>query len=351
MHDFEAQVGDSDIKGEFSADLRGRPIITGRLTSEYLDLRDRLQAMVESEVPSEKSDAGTSEFVFSDQPIDGRQLNAVNVDIEVDVGRLRTHALDVTEFHVGFRMWDGALRIDPVRMIAVPGSLTGRMTLVPDANRYIFESLIEAEQLHFGLSSTADQDPSTLPPVSGRIELRGAGNSPHQIVAASNGAIAVRQGQGEVKEFFAAILFRDIVLEALHTINPLRKESGLKRLDCGIYEISIADGVAVFDRVAMQTDRLSLLVTGNIDLDTETLDINFRARPREGLGVSLGTIANSFLAVRGTLRSPRVVLDATNSVTATGAAVATGGLSLLARGLWDRLSAEQDICAAKNESE
>jgi hypothetical protein len=50
------------------------------------------------------------------------------------------------------------------------------------------------------------------------------------------------------------------------------------------------------------------------------------------------------------LRSPSIAIDAMSSVTTTGAAVATGGLSLLARGLWDRLSAEADICEEKTDA-
>ena len=154
----------------------------------------------------------------------------------------------------------------------------------------------------------------------------------------------MRQGTGKVKEYIAAVLFRDVVLEALRKINPLRTKETERTLDCAIYEIKIVDGVANLEQVAIQTDRLLLAVTGSVNLGSETLDLNFRAKPREGIGISLGTLANSFLAVRGTLSAPRVTLDPKGSATATGAAVATGGLSLLARGLWDRLSAEKDIC-------
>jgi hypothetical protein len=41
---------------------------------------------------------------------------------------------------------------------------------------------------------------------------------------------------------------------------------------------------------------------------------------------------------------PKLEIDTASSVTTAGAAVATGGLSLLARGLWDRVSAQKDIC-------
>ncbi|HSG97747.1 MAG TPA: hypothetical protein VLA11_07135 [Woeseiaceae bacterium] len=345
MRDFIAHLGDNDIRGEFAADLTDKPTFSATLTSDYLDLRERLQALVdgEDEVESEE-EQDTGDFLLSNKPFDGHRLNAADVEIDVEVGRLKTNALDVTDFRLGFRLRDGELHIDPFRMVEREGSLAGTLSLVPFEAGYSFSTLVEADRLHLGFAATEDQDLATLPPVSGKIELAGTGNSLHEIFAGSNGAVAVRQGAGEVKEFFAAILFRDVVLEALRTINPLRKEAKSRRLDCGIYEITVVDGVATFDQVAMQTNQLLFVATGNIDLETEKLNINFRAKPREGIGISLGTVANSFLGVRGTLQSPTVSIDPKSSATATGAAVATGGLSLLARGLFDRLSAEKSIC-------
>jgi hypothetical protein len=38
------------------------------------------------------------------------------------------------------------------------------------------------------------------------------------------------------------------------------------------------------------------------------------------------------------------MVDPTRSVATTGAAVATGGMSIFAKGLWDRIRGEEDIC-------
>mgnify|MGYP001827316841 CR=1 FL=1 len=348
MRDFVARVGESDINGQFSADFSDKPRFTGRLTSGYLDLRERLNPLDEEEgtAPetrvSQGEDTDAVEFVFSDRPFDGHQFNAADIDVDVQFARVKTNTLDVSDFRLGFKLDDGELRIDPVRMTERGGSLVGKMSLVPVDDNYAFDSWLEANQLHLGLPST--EDVATLPPVNGRIELQGIGNSLHGIMSAADGNVSLRQGAGEVEEFVAAVLFKDVVLEVLRKINPLRRKAGSKRLDCGIYDISVADGVATFDKVAMQTNQLLIVATGDIDLETERLNINFRAKPRQGLGFSLGTLANSFLGVRGTLQSPAITLDPAGSVTATGAAMATGGLSLLARGLWDRLSAEKSIC-------
>ena len=50
--------------------------------------------------------------------------------------------------------------------------------------------------------------------------------------------------------------------------------------------------------------------------------------------------ANPFIEVTGTLASPRLGLGAKG----TAAAVATGGLSVLAQGLFDRARGGQDVC-------
>ena len=94
----------------------------------------------------------------------------------------------------------------------------------------------------------------------------------------------------------------------------------------------------------MQTDQVTVVADGGIDFSDESLNVSVRAKPREGLGISLGGIANSFFKLGGTLKNPQLQLDTAGSVTTTGAAVATGGLSLVARGLWDRMTASGDIC-------
>ena len=344
MRDFVAEIGESNIAGELTADLRDKPRVAARLSSTHLDLRERLQALAEREDEPEKEPAEEGRLLFSDEPIDRAMLEAADIDLELHVARLRTNTLDVTDFELGVRLLDGDLRIDPLAMTERAGTLIGRLHFWPDEGGYLLDTAIEADKLHIGLPPEEGQQHPALPTISGTAQLRGNGVSLHRIMASADGGIALRQGSGQVKEFLAAMLFKDVVLEALRTINPLRKKETMRALDCGIYEISIVDGIATLDHVAMQTDQLLLVATGEIDLETEKLNVNFRAKPREGLGVSLGTIANSFLGVRGTLGAPKVTLDPKGSATAAGAAVATGGISLLARGLWDRLSASKDIC-------
>ena len=61
------------------------------------------------------------------------------------------------------------------------------------------------------------------------------------------------------------------------------------------------------------------------------------------------TIYTEHLQIVGTLTSPQLAVDEAGVLITGGAAVATGGLSLLARGIWDRLSRSRNACAQVSE--
>jgi len=189
-----------------------------------------------------------------------------------------------------------------------------------------------------------------IPALDLEVQLSGEGTTLHEIMSSSNGNISGRQGAGQINMQAAGVLFSDLFTSILRTLNPLAETESVTTLECGVYEIDIVNGIATIEQMALQTERLTIVSSGNIDLSTEEIDLTLRTKTREGLGVSLGGVVNSFLKVGGTLSNPSLGVDAAGSVTTTGAAVATGGLSVLARGLWDRVSAEADICDQSDDS-
>jgi hypothetical protein len=340
IRELRAHVGNDDIVGRLSADLRDVPRIAGSFSSSFLDLTERLKPLLEKSNETGSQAAPRDPMFFSDTPVATDWMDRFELDLEFTIDRLRTNTIDVTEFELGLVVQNGELRVDPLRMRDGTGSLSGSLGLKRGDAGLEFDAALSVDQLRLGLA-VADQDgASSLPTIGGRADLYGAGESLHDIMASSNGRISLRMGQGMVREFVGARLFNDLLLQTLRTMNLARRKNAYRKVDCGIYEID----VATLRQVALQTDRLMLVVSGAIDLGTEALNLTFRAKPREGIGVSIGTVANSFLGVKGTLSAPRITIDPKSSATTTGAAVATGGLSLLARGLWDRLSAQKSIC-------
>jgi predicted ribosome quality control (RQC) complex YloA/Tae2 family protein len=88
--------------------------------------------------------------------------------------------------------------------------------------------------------------------------------------------------------------------------------------------------------------------SGEINLRTEEIDFGMNPKPRKGLGISLGSLAN-LAHLGGTLAQPKVELDPKDVAVKYGkysAAVATGGLTVLADIFFSRVQANMDVCAS-----
>ncbi len=342
VSDFVAEIGDNDLSGEFTANLEGKPAIVGMLSSRYLDISE---ALVKEEVDAAETEEGDSEDrrYFSDEPLDTSWLQIADLDLEISVDHLVADAINVTDVEIGIELQDGALSIDPFYMRDTSGSVDAGFRLGPSGDVYTMQARAVIDNVHIGVLVSEDADISSLPLFSGEMEIAGNGTSIRSILGASDGHARLRQGPGRIKELFGPFLFRDLISQVIGALN-IRRERGFLDIECGFYDGTIEDGVLTMDRVAVQTDRITMVASGTIRLRSERLDITFRIKPREGIGVSLAGLATSFISVGGTLANPSISLDPGRSAATTGAAVATGGLSLLARGLWDRLSAEKSIC-------
>jgi hypothetical protein len=55
-------------------------------------------------------------------------------------------------------------------------------------------------------------------------------------------------------------------------------------------------------------------------------------------------ITNPYIKLGGTLSNPSIELKPLEAVTSTGVAVATMGISLVAKGMFDRITAEKKVC-------
>ena len=342
MRNFVARIADDDLSGVFEIDLQGKPRLTGTLSSTHVDLTERLQQVEEQRKEAPKRE--DNELLLSDERIDTDFLQAVDIDVDLTVDNLQADILEVTDFHVGVRLEDGELHIDPITFAELQGSLEGQASLVPADGGYVFDVLLAVKGMHLGFVASPEQERSTLPPASGELKLHGAGNSFHELMASANGTVSLRQSSGRIKDFGTGRLFGDLLLEIVRALNPLREEEEYQTFDCGIYDIDVIDGVVNIENFALQSDTMTVIVLGNLDFNTEKLDLAIRAKPREGLGISIGAVVNSFLKLGGTLQKPELQIDPEGTIVAGGVAVATGGLSLLAKGLFDRMSAQADIC-------
>ena len=139
---------------------------------------------------------------------------------------------------------------------------------------------------------------------------------------------------------------RDMVSQVFAAINPMGEKASYTRLNCAFFEIDVLDGVARLRAVGLQTDMLAVASVGTLNLTTEALDLSFRVKQREGIGISLASVINPYIKVGGTLASPALEVDKQRGFFSGTIAALTGGLSILAQGVWDRYLSRDDYCQA-----
>jgi hypothetical protein len=136
----------------------------------------------------------------------------------------------------------------------------------------------------------------------------------------------------------------DILVTLLRAFNPFSREEKATELQCGVMLMTVENGLARLEPMAFQSDKMTLLGSGTVDLGTEKLNLDWVTKPRKGLGLSASMVTNPYIKLGGTLSDPSVELKGMEAVAHTGIAVATMGVSLVAQGLWDRVTAEKKVC-------
>jgi len=87
-----------------------------------------------------------------------------------------------------------------------------------------------------------------------------------------------------------------------------------------------------------------VIAKGKVDLKTEKMNINFNATPNNALKISASELINPYILVGGTLGKPEVGLDPGKVLLHGGAAIGTAGISVLAKGLLDRVGTAIPLC-------
>jgi hypothetical protein len=151
-------------------------------------------------------------------------------------------------------------------------------------------------------------------------------------------------GAGRVPNTRSDLMSSGLLISLLDALNPFRKSSPYTAVDCGVAAADIEHGKTVVEPIAVRTDKITVLGNGKVDLATEAIDLRWTIKPRSGAGISAGSIANPYIRLGGTLASPRLEVKPLAAAASTGAAVATVGLTILSRGIYNRITAEKKVC-------
>jgi hypothetical protein len=208
-----------------------------------------------------------------------------------------------------------------------------------------FALTADGKDLVLGLRSKNAEDLQRLPLFQVHADLAANGETVRDLAGSMDGYIRLAGGAGRVPSGALAFLAQDFLTELISSINPFTKSDPYTNFECAVLLLHFYDGVLEADPVLVQqTDKLRIFANTKIDLKTEKLDANFRTVPRKGLGLSLSNLVNPYIKVTGTLAKPALVIDPEGVLIEGGVAVATAGLSILAKSFKNRFLSDKDPC-------
>ncbi len=339
LHDLAARVGDSDISGsvELSTVFPGPPDLHMRLTSGVLDLADFGLAA--------DSDR---EFYFSAEPIPVDWIDRVSLNADVSVERLESNGVAYQDVQLGLVVSDRRLVADfqRFRLGGGDGSIQVDIENAASGTRARFAATVEGMDPG-ALMADAEDGADYSGEVDVEIEIAGGGASVREIMSTADGSFLFRINEATIPGGRIHLLSADFLFEIVRRINPFVKQSQTTHLECGLFGFVIRDGIASADKtIVLKGKNLMILGEGQIDLGTEQLKLVFRPKAQEGIGFNTSGLVK-FIGVGGTLANPQPTANPKGllmSGASLGAAVASGGMSLVLQNMFDRITAGRREC-------
>ncbi len=164
------------------------------------------------------------------------------------------------------------------------------------------------------------------------FNLNGSGVSLRDLASGAHGEVQISVGPAKASNAFVNAS-GDFLVSLLDAINPLRKNLDYAQLDCAVAYLPMQSGlVTIAQSIGVETDRLNVVLDGQVNLRNEA--VNIKIYPKEKSGLTTGVNPAGLVQINGTLRNPTLGVNKAGVVkqaATVGLAVFTAGISLAAQ--------------------
>jgi uncharacterized protein involved in outer membrane biogenesis len=349
----EGKIGASDFKGTLKVSIiEDKPNIEVELNSKYLDLRPLLpQRSVEEDketdtlTKKQQRKKNKDARLIPDALIPLDVFEDFNLKASIKADQIYYDVFTSKNFDLVANIKDGALTIDRFKANTSTGKLDATLSVIPRNGSAQVTTTINGHQFSSTLATDSAEVAAESPKYDGVIQLTGTGKTWHEVAASLNGSAIITGGEGRLPSSRLTILFGDFFNQLIGVVNPFSKKDPYTTIACTTAILEAEDGVVTSDHgIVIQTDKINIMSKGHIDLDTEKVNFDIRTDARGKIGISAGDFINPFIKIGGTMANPKLSVNATSAAVTGGAAIATAGLYLLAKPVWDRAFRSKDPC-------
>jgi uncharacterized protein involved in outer membrane biogenesis len=314
------------------------------LGTVLIETKRNAPAHVEADLRSQLlrlSDLGAQAAGRAPKPVDGKRLVLPDTPFQLQGARrsdaiVHFHARALEVGHVPLRavaakvkIADGTIVASPVSASLLDGKITGEIKI--DVTRDVPAAEVDLRVANLKLGkidrrkntaeaagdSVADSSARLDGPLQARIALKGHGNSIHDLASNANGTVTAVLPHGALRSSLAELAGLDLRALGLMAAGS-KADTGIR---CGVAGFDVKAGTLSAQRLLVDTDPVLITGEGTVNLDSETLDLQFQGRPKHPR-----LRVRAPLLVRGTFGHPTFSIEAKKSVAQAGGAIALGML-------------------------
>jgi hypothetical protein len=349
LNNLSATLGESHIAGTLDVSLEGsKPDIKLTAKSNYIDMRP-LMNLSGSEDETVTTQNQTRLIPATPLPLDA--LAAADIMVMLNIVELRHRGDSMKNVVIEAETRAGSLRIPRLSLQGPRGEFRAALSVIPTgaikAGAKIADVKVDlsAEKLVFNLSGQPQDKLSQVPEVDIELHASGWGGNLQEVAGSINGSLYLGSTGGTLEGVDLSVLDTFILEEIFSLIMPKADKKDDLELSCVATILKITDGLVETDpALAFTTSKITLISKGTVDLKTEKMHLNFNAIPNNALKISASELFNPYILVGGTLSKPDVGLDPAKVLLHGSVAIGTAGISILAKGLLDRVGNTVPLC-------
>ncbi len=302
---FTGHFGKSDLAGTLQVDLAGpRPLLKGELSSKRLDMADLgpvIGAADKRLVPTHSP--VVEKKVLPNIPFKAERWNTVDADVSLRAATLaRAKELPLEDLVAHLKMQDAVLTLDPMDFGVAGGHLKASITLDGRQMPIRARAKIDARKIALDkLFPTVEVTHASVGQINGQFDLTGQGNSVGDMLASSDGRVALVVVDGQISK----LLMEKLGLHLLEILQLKLMGDKTIKLRCGVADFGVKAGVMDARALVLDTEISTIIGSGQIDLAREQLDLTLVPKTRNTSLVAL----RSPIHVVGSFANPLVQLD------------------------------------------
>lgn len=305
LRDFTGTIGDSDAAGTVSVNYGGNvPRLEGDVRSDNLDFDDLAGLIGADPDPTETANkeqkaADDNDGLVPNTPVPVDVLRAAEIDLNFVATRVSSPVAQVESIDARVQLEDGRLLVRPMTLGVAGGTVSGEIAL--NVREELPSADIDIEMKGIGIKPFF-QDTEFVQEmggtVSGALYLLGTGESLDAMVRSAQGSghLVIHDGM------ISALLVEAAGLDVAEALGLLIGGDVKVPIRCAVAAVIADKGTISIRRGAVDTTDSLLVTEGQIDLQSEQIQIQIEARAKDFSLID----AAAPVAIGGTFGDPSI---------------------------------------------